>query len=309
MSSDEDIERSDGEKELWFDDGNVVLQAEGKQFKVHRGILSAHSQIFKDMFSCPQPPDKDEIVEGCPVVHLQDSASDILHILNALYGKYNTQIARQMPMAIATAFLRLGKKYEMKMLFDEAANRLYECYPMKLPSSPPARVDSRRLTGRDPHDFQLINIAREVGLVTVLPAALYICSYSTDIEVLLDGYEWMGTYYTLSLINQRACIIGRDKHHAFVQSAFGGLFKQEREMFYSRWACRNIQCVFGFCITAIPTNPFAGWDAEWNKRFCADCVNSLKREHEQCRKKAWALLPSVFGLGNWDEVAKNATKL
>lgn len=41
---------------LWLDDGNVVLVVENTGFRVHRGILSKHSDVFRDMFSVPQPP-------------------------------------------------------------------------------------------------------------------------------------------------------------------------------------------------------------------------------------------------------------
>lgn len=56
--------------EPWFDDGNIVLVAGGQCFKVYRGTLSVHSPIFKDMFSCPQPADQGEMIEGCAVVQL-----------------------------------------------------------------------------------------------------------------------------------------------------------------------------------------------------------------------------------------------
>ncbi|KZP13428.1 hypothetical protein FIBSPDRAFT_936380 [Athelia psychrophila] len=41
--------------QCWLDDGNIVIQAEKTQFKVHRS-LAAHSPIFKDVFLMPQPP-------------------------------------------------------------------------------------------------------------------------------------------------------------------------------------------------------------------------------------------------------------
>lgn len=70
---------------VWFEDGNVVLQAENTQFRVYRGILCASSSIFKDMFSIPQPPlSKERLVEGCPVVYLPDSAIDVQYVLEAL---------------------------------------------------------------------------------------------------------------------------------------------------------------------------------------------------------------------------------
>ena len=54
---------------LWYDDGSVVLQAETTMFRVHRSILSAQSEIFKDMFAIPQSPTStDGTVDGCPVI-------------------------------------------------------------------------------------------------------------------------------------------------------------------------------------------------------------------------------------------------
>lgn len=73
----------------WFDDGNIILQAELAQFKVYSGILSATSEVFRDMLSMPQVvggDNSDEMVEGCPVVCLPDAAEDIRYVLEALYS-------------------------------------------------------------------------------------------------------------------------------------------------------------------------------------------------------------------------------
>lgn len=70
--------------EFWPEDGNVILQAEGTQFKVHRGILSMNSDVFKDMLSLPQLSSGEELIDGCPVVHLSDSAADVAFVLQAL---------------------------------------------------------------------------------------------------------------------------------------------------------------------------------------------------------------------------------
>lgn len=70
----------------WFDDGNIILQAEGKQFRVFRGILAASSSVFGDMFTIPQPTDE-KLVGGCPVVHLSDTAEDLHHVLKALFDR------------------------------------------------------------------------------------------------------------------------------------------------------------------------------------------------------------------------------
>lgn len=73
----------------WKEDGNIVLAAEGKYFRVHRSILSAHSEVFKDMFeSCidSNGAEKDYI-ELCPIVHLHDAANDVQIMLKALYDR------------------------------------------------------------------------------------------------------------------------------------------------------------------------------------------------------------------------------
>lgn len=76
----------------WYDDGNIVLEAELTQFRVYRGILCESSEVFKDLFSVPQPPSAEVLVDGCPVVHLSDSADDLQHVLKALYQRTCVQV-------------------------------------------------------------------------------------------------------------------------------------------------------------------------------------------------------------------------
>lgn len=68
--------------ELWLDDGNVVLQAEDTQFKVHRSILSLNSAVFRNAFSTSQPAGE-PLIEGCPLVLLSDTAADVTVMLEA----------------------------------------------------------------------------------------------------------------------------------------------------------------------------------------------------------------------------------
>lgn len=56
---------------LWFDDGNIIIAAQGVGFRVHKSVLSAKSPVMKDMFSLPQPADAEKM-EMCDVVHLED---------------------------------------------------------------------------------------------------------------------------------------------------------------------------------------------------------------------------------------------
>ncbi|KZV92451.1 hypothetical protein EXIGLDRAFT_768999 [Exidia glandulosa HHB12029] len=39
--------------ELWFEDGNLVLQAQHTQYRVHRSLMSTRSEFFRDMLTLP----------------------------------------------------------------------------------------------------------------------------------------------------------------------------------------------------------------------------------------------------------------
>ena len=70
--------------DFWFQDGNIVIIAGSAAFKVHRGQLERHSEVFSDLFSLPQPEEQ-ALVDGCSSVELQDCPSDVFYFLSALY--------------------------------------------------------------------------------------------------------------------------------------------------------------------------------------------------------------------------------
>lgn len=75
---------------IWFGDGNVILATATMLFRVHRGVLSYNSTIFRDMFSIHQPPGGgggDEMMDDLPVVHLSDEEKDLTYLLRALYDR------------------------------------------------------------------------------------------------------------------------------------------------------------------------------------------------------------------------------
>lgn len=70
----------------WFEDGNIILQAEQTQFRVYRGLLASSSDIFTDMFMIPQPTATNQ-VGGCAIIELPDSALDWEHVLKAMFQR------------------------------------------------------------------------------------------------------------------------------------------------------------------------------------------------------------------------------
>lgn len=102
---------------LWFEDGNVILITEDRVgFKVHKSVLSLHSDLFKDLFKLPQPAESDR-VDDCSVVHLQDASSGMAPFLSLFYNnnpryllffllflsKYESNITSSYPGTISDA--------------------------------------------------------------------------------------------------------------------------------------------------------------------------------------------------------------
>lgn len=74
---------------FWYPDGNIILVAQGVGFRLYQGLLAQHSAVFQDMFNLPAPaPGSDASQEvdtdGCPVVHITDTASELRSLLSFL---------------------------------------------------------------------------------------------------------------------------------------------------------------------------------------------------------------------------------
>jgi len=74
-------------QDVWYDDGNVVIQAENTAFKVFRGILASNSAVFADMFSVPQPTSVTgpDVYDSCPLIQIYDTPEDARHFLKAIH--------------------------------------------------------------------------------------------------------------------------------------------------------------------------------------------------------------------------------
>ena len=72
------------DSEIWFADGNVVLVCKDTGFRVHSGVLSAHCQVFRDMFSTGRPA-AGEMHEGADVIQLTDAVVGVRLFLTSLY--------------------------------------------------------------------------------------------------------------------------------------------------------------------------------------------------------------------------------
>ncbi|KAI0657928.1 hypothetical protein C8Q70DRAFT_1055307 [Cubamyces menziesii] len=167
--------------DFWFTDGNIILFVGNVAFKVHRGQLVRHSDVFHDMFSLPQPASEEGqgLVDGCAWVTLHDDPSDMLHLLRALYdGLYFTKVSSGDFCAIS-AVLRMSTKYLIDHLRKRCMERLEADWPTTL-AGWDKREQQATADGRyNPREFyahpiMVIKLAQEIGgLEHILPAAFY----------------------------------------------------------------------------------------------------------------------------------------
>ncbi|KAJ7125106.1 hypothetical protein C8R44DRAFT_669154 [Mycena epipterygia] len=305
------IKRSD----IWHSDGSVVLQAEDTQFRVHWSVLALHSSFFRDMQSLPQPPEQPS-VDGCPVVQLQDNVADVNYLLKALYTP--TFLAQEkLPLPAIAALICLGRKYDFRDMLDSAVARLTFENPTTLEKYDALiRHDGKYATTRIAdhagilHD--ILTLARENNILSVLPCAYYRTSLYHTQETLFDGIPRRdGSLAALAPIDQRRCVLGRTK-----------LLKAQVEPGYPcEWlhswpddGCADIKLcgeirdaslrdyTGSLNLRALRTYTAQERRLQPRNGFCNACQQHMKESVEAGRRKMWEDLPSFFDLPPWTEL-------
>ncbi|KAJ7611816.1 hypothetical protein FB45DRAFT_1009626 [Roridomyces roridus] len=302
--------------ELWFEDGNIVIQAENSQFRVHRGILAACSAVFKDMLSFPQPADV-ELVEGCPVVHLTDAPTEVTVFLRAIFvPDYFMPFPAKTEYEIIRGCLRLSHKYGVEHLRLRALVHFSSRFRTTLSQYNDARYpyhDSGSigrpqsdiiswLPGGVSSEMSCIQLAREVNAPWVLPLAFYTLSDSlgqrcTTVGEFIRGTTRNGLSVAISPEDQESFLSGHIRQTQFSTTRILAVFWSPIEM----PECRSlIKCLKGplsavntmqEAISECPSIPLEIWvesdfDMEsWDHGICMSCREQLQRAHQAVREK------------------------
>ncbi|CAA7261834.1 unnamed protein product [Cyclocybe aegerita] len=136
-------------EDLWFEDGSVIIQAESTQFRVHKTVLARSSSMFCDVFQLGEKSASEAAVDGCPVVHVSDSAVEMHQFLRLLYDlKYGPD---ELPtFSQISAMLRLGRN----------------------PDGPPYK----HFAMQPGVLFDIVTLAQEMCILSILPVALFYCT-------------------------------------------------------------------------------------------------------------------------------------
>ncbi|EIW56929.1 uncharacterized protein TRAVEDRAFT_49740 [Trametes versicolor FP-101664 SS1] len=304
------------DEEFWYPDGSIILVAGDIEFRVYKGILAKHSPVFEDMFSLPQPSDPTSSAssaqEVCPVVHLSDSPEDLRHVLRAYMptGGPSVFFSKEPPgysYDAISAAVRLGHKYQMSDLLDNALDYLKAYYPIDFDKwyaykkyGPPSFTMA--------HHIGLVNLARLVDDAELLIMALLVCCTIDDTDI-IHGFEREdGSREQLALGDIGLCYIARARLTAVSVQIMLRICHPEVAD-----ACKTERaCSLGFesvliALEAIDdpsviTNPDPGFDAiGFDDAFraagvCAQCKEMVKERNLRERKAAWEKLPEIFGI-------------
>ncbi|KAK7008225.1 BTB domain-containing protein [Favolaschia claudopus] len=293
--------------DIWFNDGNTVLQAGNTQFRVHLSVLALHSSVFSDMQGLPQPPNQPTI-EGCPVVELQDDPKDVGFLLNALYiPTFHCQ--KSLPFSVVRALIRLGRKYDIKALFDTAVQRLTTEFPATLEEHDVLGLNYTVIDDYPGLELDVIALASETNIRTVLPYACYHAARLYNKNDFFDGVEKEdGTRTSLSVADIRRCV-GVDLD-LFMQQ-----FQPGRTLGWARtWdfddcttesRCTSMRAlVLAAYMEGSGTvfNHFVKPTELRLSQFCPACSANIEECIVMGRKKIWEDLPVIFNLPPWSEL-------
>ncbi|KAJ7057702.1 hypothetical protein C8F01DRAFT_991607 [Mycena amicta] len=300
--------------DVWFEDGTIILEAEGTQFKVFRGILAANSTVFEDMLIVGSNLSSDEeMVDGCPVVHVYDDAVDLMHFLKALHhvGYYNPPETKSFPLI--AALLRLSTKYNVDFLRRRALAHISSLYPTTIQDWEQRKDNAIEVFNARP--FAVFLLAKETGHQALLPACMYLCADTVDINDILDGLKSIdGKHIELDWPDKRACIRGRQNLLLALRAEVFGFLTgglkipnctspQRCDSAKLRWL-QSLEASLGNGCPGIFSIKFP-WPS-FRKAICDTCYTASYTDSMHHRQAIWDNLPQYFDMPPWEELIKSS---
>ncbi|TFK40674.1 hypothetical protein BDQ12DRAFT_733879 [Crucibulum laeve] len=312
--------------EPWFDDGNIILvtQDAPTAFRLHRGVLARHSEIFQDMFAIPQPSSEVEMFEGCQVVRMYDNPSELSNLVKALYDGVKFRNTNIQDFFYLAGILRLSTKYFISHLRMASIQHLARTWSYTLKGhdemvdkalSTPAIGD---MTYPYVHPLHVLNLAREVNVNIVIPSTFYFLSIYPLAEIMQADHPKLKIEHpskpssTLSLTDIQLYTL-MFQHRLQVIQDFVRQFCSEKAT--SRKCPYSTACARGFSRLvsqlnrswSLRTGPLhymrqAIKEVDHDSTICEACKTNFKEDVTHLRRKLWSELPVILGLPTWPEL-------
>ncbi|KAJ6621861.1 hypothetical protein B0H10DRAFT_2346449 [Mycena sp. CBHHK59/15] len=315
--------------EPWFDDGNVVLATSDSPtaFRVHRSVLARHSEVFESMFLVPQPlTEVVETMDGCQVVRMWDSPTDLSNLIIALYDGAKFSSSKLEDFFYLAGILRLSTKYFIAKLRAQAIVHLTQTWSYTLKG----HDDMVEAALRSPlvdgfsypycHPLLVLNLAREVNIRIIVPSAVYFLSLYPLEDLLRADHPKLliehpsrpssvlspSDIKDYTLMFQKRLDIILDFVRSFCATRTG-----------LRTCATTAACTRGF--SRLSSRLSRSWitrtgplhymsqavgdvSEDPKSTVCGPCRRAFAQDVAALREKIWDELPSILGLPPWDEM-------
>ncbi|KAJ7196474.1 hypothetical protein GGX14DRAFT_672488 [Mycena pura] len=294
---------------IWMPGGDIILQTQSTQFRINSDILAQQSPIFRDMLSIPQPANKPTI-DGCPIVHLSDAAKDWELLLETLYNPF--QHKETLPFDVVAAMVRLGKKYEMAAIKNNATWRIHYEFPNTLHSWIEVQNKLTKIESQPGMMLDLLNLVYEYEIRSSVPTLAFNCLDMMSLEHLMkdetrrpDGScVHLAPHIKLTLAiaverianQQRTSFQWLDDDTILPHPQCNSRTEctEQRQELY-RTVMWGLEEYHYHCFD--PWNDFDG-----TKGLCRKCNLVGEGTFKDTASKMWEFLPSFFQLPQWGDL-------
>ncbi|KAL1950356.1 hypothetical protein VTO73DRAFT_5480 [Trametes versicolor] len=320
--------------EPWFDDGNIILLAEdgasdnAAAFKVHRGVLARHSEVFQSMFELSTPISGDvDVADGCPIVRMHDRPTELSGLIRALYDGASFEHRSIQDFYHVAGILRLATKYFIAHLRREAIRHLLQTWPHTLKGHD--RFIERAvksapvgdLTYPYVHPLHVLNLARETHVRIIVPSALYFLSLYGLPDILRGDHPKLRVEHPSRPSSELSARDLQDYTLMF-QHRIDAILDFIRQTCSGRAPAKTCQGQPGLCQKAfvrlgsrlsrswvVRTGPLhysvqAIDELADDPNVCGPCRRAFREDVVALREKIWAELPGIVGLPAWSELEK-----
>ncbi|KAF7295792.1 BTB domain-containing protein [Mycena chlorophos] len=309
---------------LWFSDGNIVLQAGYRQFKVFHGILGARSPVFRDMLAIPQPEDAERI-DGCPVVQLPDGPEETTSFLRAIYdSSFFPSYPKPVDLQVILGCLSLSHKYDVPDLRQRASEHLAYGCPTTL-AERDALVTSDKPGSWDVNHTRIGDIMKIIRVSRVcapwalpsmfLTLSAHIATSPSAVEFVVetkDKEPFMDDDKDLSFSRDESNAF-LEGHSAAAQRAAAGLLGVYANPALIVGCTDELRCALLRLATfqvmhetlqraAVVNGLIDVQTASTTSKLCATCAGVVERQAVSIREAFWEQLPILFGLPSWAEL-------
>ncbi|KAG6907858.1 hypothetical protein DXG01_007122 [Tephrocybe rancida] len=278
------------------------------------------------MFDVPQPPPipNSEGIDGCPVIEMHDPPAALGHLITALYDGPAFANRNFEDFLYLAGILRLSTKYFIDSLRKRAIQFLAETWPVTLQGHDmmvSKAVGTPLMNGISypyVHPLHVLNLAREVHVHSLVPAALYFLSlYNLDDLLRADHPKLLVKHP--SSPSSTLCPADIGAYTLMYQYRIKVILEFIRQDPPRASDCANeaLDCMRGF--QKLFTRFFRSWQARSGPIYflsqamhavdeeaylCEPCRIQFRQDARNLRGKIWDELPSVVGLPNWPELVE-----